>query len=62
MELSDVNEYPIDLPPRRLPSPKSTLEVYVNANNWEPHARVLADTLAVPLEGSEGKRIFQVEP
>lgn len=39
----------------------TTLEEYITANNWEPHASALAATLVIPLGGSEGKRIFRVE-
>lgn len=38
-----------------------SLNEYIVANNWEPHARVLASTLVIPLGGSEGKRIFRVD-
>jgi hypothetical protein len=39
----------------------TTLEEYITANNWEPHASALAETLVVPLGRSQGKRIFRVK-
>ena len=61
LQASDTNQFPIELPPKQPPTPKSTLEEYIIANNWEPHARVLADTLVVPLGGSAQCRILQVD-
>lgn len=51
LEVSDTNQYPIQLPPKQPPSQNSGIEDYVVANDWEPHARVLAQTLVVPLDG-----------
>lgn len=60
LEVSAINEYPIELPPKQPPTQHVSLEDYVLANNWEPHARVLAKTLVVPLQGSESARILKV--
>eukprot|EP00980_Cylindrotheca_fusiformis_P031437 scaffold26366_cov117-Cylindrotheca_fusiformis.AAC.8 len=62
LEVSSANEYPIELPPKQPPSQHISLEDYINANNWEPHARVLAKTLVVPLEqGPEYISILKVD-
>ena len=61
LEVSKTNRFPIELPPTQPPAPKATLEEYIIGNNWEPHARVLADTLVVPLGGSNNHRILKVE-
>ena len=39
----------------------STLEEYIVANDWRPHATILASTLIIPLGGSEGRRLFRVD-
>jgi hypothetical protein len=61
LEVASTNEYPtIELPPKQPPTQHVSLEDYIIANNWEPHARVLAKTLVVPLQGSETVRILKV--
>jgi len=42
-------------------SSSSSLEEYIVANDWKPHAKILASTLVIPLGGSKGKRIFRVD-
>lgn len=71
LEVADDNEYPLtDLPECICKTDgngsqdgptTSTLEEYIVANNWEPHASALAATLVIPLGGAEGKRIFRFE-
>ena len=39
----------------------STLDEYIVANDWRPHATILASTLIIPLGGSEGRRLFRVD-
>lgn len=44
------------------PTSATSLEDYIAANNWEPHARVLAATLVVPLgQRNKANHIFRVE-
>lgn len=53
---------PANTPASTLSSPASaSLQEYVIANDWKPHARVLASTLVIPLGGSKDKRIFRVD-
>ncbi|CAJ1924658.1 unnamed protein product [Cylindrotheca closterium] len=67
LEVSRSNKYPLQLPPKQPPKKNASLQDYIAANDWEPHARVLAKTLVVPLSlrGETDKpskiRILRVE-
>ena len=52
--IADSNQFPIQLPNPKSPPPASvtTLEDYIAANDWRQHARVLAETLVIPLASS----------
>ncbi|KAL3936187.1 MAG: hypothetical protein SGBAC_008440 [Bacillariaceae sp.] len=61
LKIAQTNEYPIELPPKQPPKQSPTLEDYIASNDWEPHARALAQTLVVPLATPQNTRILRVE-
>eukprot|EP00934_Nitzschia_sp_Nitz4_P008016 Nitzschia sp. Nitz4//scaffold183_size43938//30651//32738//NITZ4_007273-RA/size43938-processed-gene-0.7-mRNA-1//1//CDS//3329539623//8006//frame0 len=72
LQIADTNTYPLESLPKRVSGDefqncesdtvktKLTLQEYKVANDWEPHARVLAATLVVPLGRTKSDRLFRV--
>jgi hypothetical protein len=60
LEMADSNSFPIELPPQKPPTKYSSLEDFVAANDWTQHARVLAETLVVPLFIPKDAHIFKL--
>jgi hypothetical protein len=68
MKVASSNQYPlIELPKGTCLKSEdeqghtASLEEYIVANDWTPHAKMLASTLVIPLGGSEGKPLFRVD-
>jgi hypothetical protein len=60
LEIASNNTFPLHVPPEGPPTPKATLQDFINANDWTRHAQALAQTLVVPLENTDNVPIFDI--
>jgi hypothetical protein len=60
LEIASNNTFPFHVPPEGPPTPKATLQDFINANDWTRHAQFLAQTLVVPLENTDDVPIFDI--